>query len=83
MVLKDALEEEQKKMRYLRTVVDLTSVTLRQGNITLIQALELVRATKRHVLFLFPDKEDTYDLIYKPRFERIIKERIINTADKN
>ena len=83
MLLKDDIAEEQKKIRYLRTVVDLTAATLCQADLTLVQALELVRATKRHVLFIFPDKEDTYDLIYKPRFERIIRERIINTVDKN
>ena len=83
MLLKDAIEEEQKKIRYLRTVVDLTSATLRQGNLTPIQALELISATKRHVLYLFPDKEETYNLIYKPRFERIIKESIEITADNN
>ena len=63
-------------MRRLRTIVDLTTAILYQGNLTAAEALELVAATKKSVLELFPDKGDTFDLIYKPRFERIIKERL-------
>jgi hypothetical protein len=31
--------------------------------------------TKKAVLVLFPDKESVYDLIYLPRFRRVIHER--------
>lgn len=70
------MAEEQKKMQRLRTIVDLTTAMLSQGNLTTPEALKLVTATKKSVLSLFPDKEETFDLIYKPRFERIIKERL-------
>lgn len=72
----EAIATEQKKMRRLRTIVDLTAAVLYQGNLTTTEALKLVAATKKSVLNLFPDKEDTFDLIYKPRFDRIIKERL-------
>ena len=70
------LEQEQSKMRILKAIVDLTAAILRQGNLTIPEAIELIKATKKGVIHLFPDKEDTYDLIYKPRFERIIQERL-------
>lgn len=70
------LQEEQRKMRLLRTVVDLTSIVLQRGNLTIPEAMELVQATRKGVLKLFPGKEDVYDLIYRPRFERIINERL-------
>lgn len=70
------LAEEQSKMRILRAIVDLTAAILRQGNLSVPEAIELVKSTKKGVLYLFPDKENTYDLIYKPRFERIIQERL-------
>ena len=57
-------------------IVDLTTALLYQENLSINEALELMAATKRQVLALFPDKEEAYDLIYKPRFERIIKERL-------
>ncbi len=70
------LREEQRKMRYLKMIIDLTSAILRQGNLSIPEAIQLVNATKKSVLQLFPDKEDVYNLIYRPRFERIIKERL-------
>ncbi len=70
------LEEEQRKMRLLRAIVDFTTAVLRQGNLTIPEAIELIQVTKKRVLQLFPDKEDVYDLIYRPRFERIIQERL-------
>lgn len=73
---KKEINEEERKMRYLRMVVDLTAAVLRQENLSIPEALELIAKTKHHVLSLFPDKEETYNLIYKPRFERIIKENL-------
>ncbi|MCU0645729.1 MAG: hypothetical protein MUC94_15905 [bacterium] len=70
------LAEEQHNMRLLTTIVDLTAAILRQGNLTVPEAIELIQVTKKSVLQLFPDKEDVYDLIYRPRFERIIRERL-------
>ncbi len=70
------LEEEQRKLRLLRTIVDLAAAVLRQGNLTTPEAIDLIQATRKRVLELFPGKEDAYDLIYRPRFERIIQERL-------
>lgn len=72
----DELREENKKMRMLRLIVDATALRLRQGDLTIAEALALMSETKTAVLKLFPDKEDVYDLIYKSRFERILKERM-------
>jgi hypothetical protein len=35
----------------------------------------MVADTKRAALAMFPDKELAYDLIYKPRLQRLMKER--------
>lgn len=56
-------------------IVDLTAAVLQQEEMSVAEALALARAAKQSVLHLFPDKEATFDLIYKPRFERIIRER--------
>jgi len=69
------LREEEKKMRRLRYIVDLTEAVLMQSNLTLRESLELMDQTKKAALVLFPDKESVYDLIYMPRFRRIIEER--------
>ena len=69
------LREEEKKMRRLRYIVDLTEAVLMQSDLTLRESLELMDQTKKAALVLFPDKESVYDLIYVPRFKRIIEER--------
>lgn len=69
-----AIAEETRRVRLLRTIVDLTANVLAQGGLTRQEADALVAATRRRVLELFPDKEATYELILAPRFARLIQE---------
>jgi len=69
------IREELKKMRRLRFIVDLAEAVLMQSSLTLRESLDLMDQTKKAALVLFPDKESVYDLIYLPRFRRIIHER--------
>lgn len=70
----EEIEEERRRIRYLRMLVDLTRIILYQGNLSYEEALELVANTKEAALKLFPGKEETYNLIYRPRFERVLWE---------
>ena len=70
------LEEERKRTRKLRVLVDLVTSTLYQDrDLNLRQARQLVRKTEEAVLRLFPGKECTYQIVLLPRFERILRER--------
>jgi len=71
---REALEEEGRRVRLLRTVVDLTTAVLRQGRLERAEAERLVAAARHRVLELFPDKEATYELILAPRFARLLAE---------
>lgn len=71
----DLVREEEKRMRRLRLIVDLAEAVLMQSSLTLRESLDLMDQTKKAALALFPDKESVYDLIYLPRFRRIIGER--------
>ena len=51
------------------------SVISQDPSLTIEQASELVANTKRAALALFPDKEFAYDIIYKPRLQRLMRER--------
>lgn len=73
--------EEDKNMRRLRWIVDLTQAILMQSDLTLRESLALINNTRRAVLSLFPDKELAYDLIYAPRFRRILDERFTSVVD--
>ncbi|PYV24461.1 MAG: hypothetical protein DMG24_11425 [Acidobacteria bacterium] len=67
--------EENRKVRRLQVVVDLVTNLLLQSDLPLEEASELVAETRRFALGLFPDKEQTYDLIYQSRFRRLLAEK--------
>ena len=76
--MQKALMEEEKKMRMLRFMIDINQAMLmQQADLTLREAFHIMREAKRAALNLFPDKEHVYDLIYTPRFRRIIVERFV------
>jgi hypothetical protein len=76
--MKEALQEEEKKMRMLRFIVDLNqAILMQQADLTLRDAFEILKSTKEAALNLFPDKEDVFELIYARRFRRIIRDRFV------
>ena len=73
---KALIELEDKQIRRLRFLVNLTFATIAQDDsITLEQAWEHVLALKGAAVAMFPGKEATFDLIYMPRFSRLLAER--------
>jgi hypothetical protein len=73
----DEFQEEEKRMRRLKLMVDLTLAVLMQSDLTLREAFDIMKDAKKAALALFPDKEDVYDIVYAPRFKRIVKERFV------
>jgi hypothetical protein len=72
---KEALLAEDRKLRQLRRAMDVAAVLLWQVDLTFEEAQEVVSHAKDTALRLFPDKEQTYDLIYGSRFRRILVEK--------
>jgi len=69
-------EEEARKIRRLQVMISMvTSVLSQDSSLTLQEASELAVEAKRAALAMFPDKELAFDLIYRPRLQRIIRER--------
>lgn len=69
-----AVAAEARQARQLRMVVDLTTAVLMQGRLSRREAEDLIAATRRRALELFPDKEEAYELILAPRFARLLDE---------
>jgi hypothetical protein len=69
------IREENRKIRYLRFLVDFSILSIQQEDLYLEEALERVEDVKRAACSLFPGKEETFELIYRPRFHRVIQER--------
>ncbi len=68
-------KEENRKIRYLRLLVDLSILSIQQDDLFIEEALDRVEDVKRAACSLFPGKEEAFELIYRPRFKRIIEER--------
>ena len=69
-------EEERRKLRRLQIMMNMVmSVISQDEDLTVEEASELVANTKRAALAMFPDKELAYDLLYKPRLQRLMAER--------
>ncbi len=70
------IDEENRKLRRLQIMMNMVmSVISQDSNLTVEEASELVANTKRAALALFPDKEFAYDILYKPRLQRLMNER--------
>ena len=68
--------QEAHKIRRLQIMISMVmSVISQDPNLTVEEASELVAGAKRAALAMFPDKELAYDIIYKPRLQRLMTER--------
>ncbi|HEX4485385.1 MAG TPA: hypothetical protein VH088_03915 [Terriglobales bacterium] len=69
-------QEEARKIRRLQTMIGMVMQVISQDpKLTVEEASELAAGAKRAALAMFPDKEFTYDIIYKPRLQRLMNER--------
>ena len=69
-------DDESRKIRRLQIMMNMVmSVISQDTDLTVEEASELVANTKRAALAMFPDKEFAYDIIYKPRLQRLMNER--------
>jgi hypothetical protein len=69
-------EEERRKLRRLQIMMNMVmSVISQDQDLTVEEASELVANAKRAALAMFPDKEFAYDILYKPRLQRLMTER--------
>jgi hypothetical protein len=70
------VEQEARNIRRLQLMISMImSVISQDENLTVEEASELVAGAKRAALAMFPDKEFTYDILYKPRLQRLMNER--------
>ena len=70
----DFIKEEQ-EIRQLRMIVDYAESLLHQSELSHKDCLDIIESTRKTVIRLFPGKEDVFNLIYVPRFSRVIGER--------
>lgn len=72
----EELQDEQRKLRRLQIMVNMVMSVIGQDvNLTIDEASEMVADTRRAALAMFPGKELAFDLLYKPRLQRLMRER--------
>jgi hypothetical protein len=71
----EELAEEDRRVHQLRLVVALASSAIGQTDMSLEDARDMVAAVRQTALRLFPDKAFAFDLIYLPRFRRLLAAR--------
>ena len=69
------VKEEDGRMRRLRRLVDFSMSFIAQSTLSLDEAGRVVQGVRRQAATLFPGKEETFDLLYAPRFRRLIAEK--------
>ena len=68
--------EEQRLLRRLQMMMNMVMGTIAQdGSLTIDEASQMVADSRRAALAMFPGKELAYDLIWRPRFQRLMRER--------
>jgi hypothetical protein len=72
----EELKEEERKIRRLQMMMNMVmSVIGQDESLTVDEAAEMVADSRKAALAMFPDKELAYNLIYKPRLQRLMRER--------
>jgi hypothetical protein len=68
------IDDESRRARRLRMAVNLALELIARGEVSYEEALEMIAATRRVAVNLFPGKGETFDLLYRPKFDRLMRE---------
>ncbi len=75
MATKEEIREENRKIRYLQRLADLTMLLIMNTDMSLQEATRTIASLRGFALRLFPGKESTFELIYGRRFRRLLAEK--------
>jgi len=68
--------EEQKLIRRLQMMMNMVMQVIAQdASLTIDDAAQMIADSRKAALAMFPDKELAYDLIWRPRLQRLMRER--------
>ena len=68
--------EEQRLLRRLQMMMNmLMQVIAQDRSLTIDEASQMIADSRKAALAMFPGKELAYDILWKPRFQRLMQER--------
>ncbi|ADW70494.1 hypothetical protein [Granulicella tundricola] len=69
-------QEENRLIRRLQLMMNLVMQTIAQdGSLSVDDASQMIADARKAALAMFPGKELAYELIWRPRFQRLMQER--------
>jgi len=69
-------QEEQRLLRRMQMMMSMVMQTIAQdGSLTVDEASQMVADARTAALAMFPGKEVAFELIWRPRFQRLMRER--------
>jgi hypothetical protein len=72
----DERADEQKLIRRLQMMMNMVMQVISQdATLTVDEASQMIADSRKAALAMFPGKELAYDLIWRPRFQRLMRER--------
>lgn len=72
----EELREESRKLRRLQLMMDVVmSVIGQDKSLTIDEAAQLIADSRDAALAMFPGKEEAYNMLYRPRLQRLMRER--------
>jgi hypothetical protein len=74
MASPEEIQDERRRARRVKLIADYTCSVIMQTHMARPEAEALVDAARLGILELFPGREETYELLYAPRFHRILDE---------
>lgn len=69
-------QEEQKLIRRMQMMMNMVMQVIAQDpSLSIDDASQMIADSKKAALAMFPGKELAYEIIWKPRFQRVMRER--------
>ena len=78
----EQLADETRRVRKVRQFVDISTSLIMQSRMSRAEAELLVESVRERILTLFPDGATTYEVVYAPRFTRLIDEFTPSPAER-
>ena len=72
----EARIEEDKLIRRMQMMMTMVMQVIAQdSSLSVDEASQMIADSKKAALAMFPDKELAYEIIWRPRFQRLMRER--------
>ena len=69
-------QEENKLIRRMQMMMNMVMQVIAQdSSLSIDEASQMIADSRKAALAMFPDKELAYELIWRPRFQRLMRER--------